>query len=131
MQQALVALGDKPASFVGSRDWIGSVEISLLLDHFYQVHAEPPTVRHVSRVLTWLHPLHGSSRLQASCRIIHLSSGSEFPSKASELARHFETHGTPVMIGTATPPREVDGSKSATPYGAACGNSCPFGVLRP
>jgi len=37
MQQALVALGDKPANFVGSRDWIGSVEITLLLDHFYQV----------------------------------------------------------------------------------------------
>ena len=29
-----------------------------------------------------------------------MSSGAEFPSKASEIARHFETEGTPIMIGT-------------------------------
>ena len=71
IQQTLVALGDKPPAFVGSRDWIGSLEISFLLDHFYGV----------------------------TCRILRLESGAEFPTRARELAHHFETQGTPVMIG--------------------------------
>ena len=41
MQQTLVTMGDKQPAFVGSRDWIGSVELSLLLDHYYQVRPAP------------------------------------------------------------------------------------------
>ncbi|XP_070385073.1 uncharacterized protein Ufsp1 isoform X6 [Dermacentor albipictus] len=36
IQAALVTLGDKEAQFNGSRDWIGSTEVFLCLDHFYQ-----------------------------------------------------------------------------------------------
>ncbi|CAN7999752.1 unnamed protein product, partial [Ixodes hexagonus] len=36
IQEALVKMGDKPSSFLGSRDWIGSVEASMCLDHFYE-----------------------------------------------------------------------------------------------
>ncbi len=32
MQAALVKLGDKPDSFLGSRQWIGAIELSYLLD---------------------------------------------------------------------------------------------------
>lgn len=37
IQETLVAIGDKPASFVNSREWIGSFEICLFLDHCYDV----------------------------------------------------------------------------------------------
>ncbi|XP_077529043.1 UFM1 specific peptidase 1 isoform X4 [Haemaphysalis longicornis] len=36
IQAALVSLGDKEPGFQGSRDWIGSTEVFLCLDHFYQ-----------------------------------------------------------------------------------------------
>lgn len=36
---------------------------------------------------------------QVSCRIINVRSGAELPEKCRELALHFETQGTPVMIG--------------------------------
>ncbi|XP_070385075.1 uncharacterized protein Ufsp1 isoform X8 [Dermacentor albipictus] len=39
IQAALVTLGDKEAQFNGSRDWIGSTEVFLCLDHFYQIAA--------------------------------------------------------------------------------------------
>jgi hypothetical protein len=36
---------------------------------------------------------------QVTCKILHVSSGAEMATKARELASHFETQGTPVMIG--------------------------------
>ncbi|XP_070385069.1 ufm1-specific protease 1 isoform X2 [Dermacentor albipictus] len=45
IQAALVTLGDKEAQFNGSRDWIGSTEVFLCLDHFYQV----ATLTHLQR----------------------------------------------------------------------------------
>lgn len=35
----LVDIGDKPASFVGSREWIGSNEVSFVLDKLLQVES--------------------------------------------------------------------------------------------
>lgn len=37
IQEALVSMGDKPPSFVGSREWIGSFEVCIVLDHLYGV----------------------------------------------------------------------------------------------
>ena len=37
IQAALVEMGDKKPCFIGSKDWIGSVEISMCMDHFYDV----------------------------------------------------------------------------------------------
>ncbi len=37
IQQALVTMGDKPASFLNSREWIGTFEASLVLDYFYDI----------------------------------------------------------------------------------------------
>ncbi|MQM01317.1 hypothetical protein Taro_034074 [Colocasia esculenta] len=71
IQQALVEIGDKEPSFVGSREWIGAIELSFVLDKL----------------------------LGVSCKIINVRSGSELPEKCRELALHFETQGTPVMIG--------------------------------
>ncbi|XP_077493746.1 uncharacterized protein LOC144104540 isoform X2 [Amblyomma americanum] len=41
VQAALVAMEDKEARFQGSRDWIGSTEVFLCLDHFYQRGWQP------------------------------------------------------------------------------------------
>ncbi|XP_040891207.1 ufm1-specific protease 2 [Toxotes jaculatrix] len=71
IQQALVNVGDKQASFVGSRQWIGSIEVQAVLNHL----------------------------LGVTSKIMFVSQGSELPSKGRELANHFLTEGTPVMIG--------------------------------
>jgi Ufm1-specific protease 2 len=47
MQQCLVDLGDKPLRFVGSHDWIGSVEVSLLVEHYT---GAPCKILHVADV---------------------------------------------------------------------------------
>lgn len=71
IQQMLVDIGDKPASFVGSRQWIGSQEVGYCLNKL----------------------------LGVECRTMFVSSGAELSTKSRELLAHFETHGTPVMIG--------------------------------
>lgn len=71
IQQTLVEIGDKEPSFVGSREWIGAIELSFVLDKL----------------------------LGVCCKIINVRSGEELPEKCRELALHFETQGTPVMIG--------------------------------
>ncbi|XP_056013009.1 ufm1-specific protease 2-like [Ostrea edulis] len=71
IQQALVDVGDKEPKFVGSRQWIGSMEVSYCLDHIIGI----------------------------TSRIAFVSEGSELVTKGRELAQHFEVQGTPVMIG--------------------------------
>ncbi|XP_078801001.1 ufm1-specific protease 2-like isoform X1 [Oryzias latipes] len=71
IQQALVDVGDKQASFVGSRQWIGSIEVQAVLNHL----------------------------LGITSKIMFVSQGSELASKGRELANHFLTEGTPIMIG--------------------------------
>ncbi|XP_042368166.1 inactive Ufm1-specific protease 1 [Plectropomus leopardus] len=73
IQQALVTMGDKPGSFSGSREWIGTFEASLILDFFYDV----------------------------PCKLVHVrGGGAELEHVAvAELHQHFERHGSPVMMG--------------------------------
>ncbi|KAL8569277.1 hypothetical protein ACOMHN_029898 [Nucella lapillus] len=71
IQQALVAVGDKESSFVGSKKWIGSFEVSYCLDHL----------------------------LGVTSKFLNVSAGSELASKGRELAQHFDMEGTPIMIG--------------------------------
>lgn len=71
IQQCLVNIGDKPSSFVGSRQWIGSTEVSFCLE----------------------------SMLGVTSKILSVSSGEELGNVGGELAYHFRIEGTPVMIG--------------------------------
>ncbi|CAC5402969.1 UFSP2 [Mytilus coruscus] len=71
IQQALVDVGDKDPKFVGSRQWIGSMECSYVLDHLIGV----------------------------TSKIMFVSAGADLSSKGRELAQHFTTQGTPIMIG--------------------------------
>ncbi|XP_064609418.1 ufm1-specific protease 2-like [Liolophura sinensis] len=71
IQQALVDVGDKEPKFLGSKQWIGSFEVSICLDHF----------------------------LGVSSKILSVNQGADLAYKGRELANHFQTQGTPVMIG--------------------------------
>lgn len=73
IQQALVAMEDKPGSFLHSRDWIGTFEASLVIDFFYDV----------------------------PCKVVHVRGGGVELEKVAveELHQHFEKHGSPVMMG--------------------------------
>uniref|UniRef100_A0A2C9JNQ9 Ufm1-specific protease 2 n=1 Tax=Biomphalaria glabrata TaxID=6526 RepID=A0A2C9JNQ9_BIOGL len=71
IQQALYDIGDKEQKFVGSRQWIGSFEVSYVLDHLLGV---------TSKFLT-------------------VGSGAELSTTGQDLINHFQTQGTPIMIG--------------------------------
>ncbi|XP_044748570.1 ufm1-specific protease 2-like [Coccinella septempunctata] len=71
IQKCLVDIGDKPVSFIGSRQWIGSMEVNFVLN----------------------------SLLGVTCRIINVSNGLEMAYEGPQLVRHFEEYGTPIMIG--------------------------------
>ncbi|XP_056605599.1 inactive Ufm1-specific protease 1 [Triplophysa dalaica] len=71
IQQTLIQIGDKPKSFLGSREWIGTIEAVLVLDQLYDV----------------------------PCRIVHVRHGKELVQAVADLHNHFCTHGSPVMMG--------------------------------
>lgn len=71
IQQCLVKIGDKMSSFIGSKQWIGSTEVSFCLESLMSVQS----------------------------KIIFSNSGSELESYAQELLYHFQKHGSPIMIG--------------------------------
>ncbi|XP_034413684.1 inactive Ufm1-specific protease 1 [Cyclopterus lumpus] len=73
IQHALVTVGDKPGSFSRSREWIGTFEASLILDLYYDV----------------------------PCKLVHVRGGGAELERVAveELHRHFEEHGSPVMMG--------------------------------
>ncbi|XP_047486046.1 ufm1-specific protease 2-like [Penaeus chinensis] len=71
IQKCLVDIGDKPSSFLDSRQWIGSTEVGFVLDNMYNI----------------------------TSKFIFVSSGADLAEKGRELAHHFQTQGTPIMIG--------------------------------
>ena len=71
IQSCLVKIGDKPSDFVGSKRWIGAVELSYVLDELAGF----------------------------SSKILTVPSGHDIPSKARELSAHFDDVGTPIMMG--------------------------------
>ncbi|XP_046747991.1 ufm1-specific protease 2 [Diprion similis] len=71
IQRILVDIGDKPSSFIGSKQWIGSTEVGFVLE----------------------------TLLGVTIKVLCASTGQEMSSLASSLAYHFQTQGTPVMIG--------------------------------
>jgi hypothetical protein len=71
IQEALVAMKDKEPSFIGSKQWIGTMEASYILDRLYDI----------------------------TSKVVMANSGAEVTDHARVLARHFETQGTPILIG--------------------------------
>lgn len=71
IQETLVRIGDKPKSFLNSREWIGSVEVGMIIDTLYDV----------------------------PCKIIHVASGNELKNIGKDLIQHFKEKGSPIMMG--------------------------------
>ncbi|XP_041984844.1 probable Ufm1-specific protease 1 [Aricia agestis] len=71
IQEILVSLEDKPASFLGSRQWIGSFEVCLVIDKLYDV----------------------------PCKIVHVNKGDNLQNILDTLRGHFEKFGSPIMMG--------------------------------
>lgn len=71
IQTALVEVGDKAASFIGSKEWIGANEVCYAMQKLVGIDS----------------------------KILHVSKGSEMESRARELLMHFEQEGSPVMVG--------------------------------
>ncbi|KAJ0174232.1 hypothetical protein K1T71_010378 [Dendrolimus kikuchii] len=71
IQETLVELEDKPKSFLGSRQWIGSFEVCLVIDKLFDI----------------------------PCKIVHVNAGDDLKSIIDVLVNHFEKFGSPVMMG--------------------------------
>ena len=71
IQTILVKLGDKDKKIIGSNEWIGAIEVNLVLNELLGIDNQ----------------------------ILYVNSGSEINSKGRELLYHFQNNGTPVMIG--------------------------------
>lgn len=71
IQKCLVEIGDKSSSFIGSKQWIGSTEVGFVLE----------------------------TLLGVTIKVLCAPTGEEMASLVPNLAYHFETQGTPVMIG--------------------------------
>lgn len=71
IQETLVEVEDKDKSFIGSREWIGSLEVSIVLNQLYEVLS----------------------------KIIHISSGKMLIDQVDNIKRHFEEFGSPIMMG--------------------------------
>ena len=71
IQRCLVEIGDKPFSFIDSKQWIGSTEVGFVLE----------------------------TLLGISIKVLCANSGEEISNLVPNLAYHFMTQGTPVMIG--------------------------------
>lgn len=71
IQKTLVKVGDKPSKIIDSNDWIGAFEVSIVLNELLGVESQ----------------------------ILYISSGADLENKGRDLISHFETNGTPIMIG--------------------------------
>lgn len=74
IQSGLVTMQDKPDDFYGSKEWIGSVEVSLIIDYFYNV----------------------------ACPILHVRNGEALEDHKEKIINHFRMNGSPVMVGGST-----------------------------
>ncbi|XP_021208437.1 probable Ufm1-specific protease 1 [Bombyx mori] len=71
IQSILVDLEDKPKTFIGSRQWIGSFEVCLVIDKLFDV----------------------------PCKIIHINKGDDLKTIVDALVKHFIEYSSPVMMG--------------------------------
>ncbi|XP_058981752.1 probable Ufm1-specific protease 1 isoform X2 [Musca domestica] len=71
IQQTLVRIEDKPSRFVGSRDWIGALEVFYTVDTLYDV----------------------------PCKILHVTRSEDLAQHIPELVKYFRDFGGFVMMG--------------------------------
>ncbi|XP_016911656.1 ufm1-specific protease 1 [Apis cerana] len=71
IQEVLVTLNDKEQPFIGSREWIGSFEVCLVLNHLYDILS----------------------------KIVHIPNGKALRDHIPTIKKHFEEFGSPIMMG--------------------------------
>ncbi|MCL4122841.1 UNVERIFIED_CONTAM: hypothetical protein GTU68_017376 [Idotea baltica] len=71
VQDILVRIGDKERDFKGSKQWIGSVEVAMIIDTLYGIPS----------------------------KLIHVTKGDQLPQQTETLLNHFKTRGSPIMMG--------------------------------
>ncbi|GFT44049.1 ufm1-specific protease 1 [Nephila pilipes] len=71
IQKALVVMGDKDLQFIGSKQWIGSLEVAFCVEYFYKIQ----------------------------CRIIHCRNIQELHKHVNDITQHFMDFGSPIMMG--------------------------------
>ena len=71
IQELLVQMEDKTKAFIGSRDWIGSYEVCLIVDKIFDI----------------------------PCKILHVPKGNLLADHLPTLIQHFEKFGSPIMMG--------------------------------
>ncbi|XP_059613964.1 probable Ufm1-specific protease 1 [Phlebotomus argentipes] len=71
IQETLVSLNDKPQSFVGSREWIGALEVFYTVDTLFDV----------------------------SCKIVHIPSNGDVKKYVSLIKQYLEEYGGFIMMG--------------------------------
>jgi hypothetical protein len=98
IQRTLVKIGDKDPKIIGSNDWIGAMEVSYILNELLGVESS----------------------------INFVSSGKDLDNLGRELIYHFETQGTPIMIGGGVYAYTILGVE----YDRVKGN-CNFLILDP
>ncbi|CAH8870323.1 unnamed protein product [Trichobilharzia szidati] len=105
IQNSLVRFGDKPKNFVGSGQWIGSLEVSYCLQELYNIQ----------------------------CRLLHIPQGSQMTQLAAPaLAQHFTSGGGPVMVGGGQLAHTIIGVQlcESTPNSTET-SSCRYLILDP
>jgi Ufm1-specific protease 1 len=98
IQQILVQLDDKPASFVDSRQWIGTCESAMVLSQLYDVKTKTENEIDVNRTSTCPMDTH-CFLVKVDCKLVHVSRGCELRRYMSMFAEHFRDFGSPVMMG--------------------------------
>ena len=71
IQKCLVDCGDKKRSFLGSSQWIGAFENTIVMEKWCGIQ----------------------------CKVLYVSRGDEMNSQARAIANHFDQNGSPIMIG--------------------------------
>ena len=71
IQELLVQMEDKTKAFIGSRDWIGSYEVCLIVDKIFDIPS----------------------------KILHIPKGNLLADNLPTLIKHFEKFGSPIMMG--------------------------------
>lgn len=71
IQETLVSISDKPQSFLGSREWIGALEVFYVIDTLYNI----------------------------SCKIQHVPKTEDLKKYANVVKKYFEDWGGLIMMG--------------------------------
>ena len=103
IQKVLVDLEDKPSSFLGSRQWIGSFEVWIYyMKNIIQYKLFKNTdIEYFKMYLTYIFQvcLVIDNLYDVPSKIVHINKGDLLEDVVEQLKNHFEKFGSPIMMG--------------------------------